>query len=726
MRYKKEKLLLLFPTSPVHVNNFSLLFDKLPAWKFLGICFAPMQNKIPGIIDHFKSNHINYIEIENINSLSEKLTDNISVVIFGAAFDLFATELFLCVKERHIPVLAIEEVAQLSLNNMEINNYDLPFDILFLANHKEYRLFKEINYNESMLKVSGLLSSDYGLENKETFNHEEFKNRFNIPHDKKVLVYTTSPLRSRLAIHNKDDLNFRLSVLKKINAANIDEKWTCIIKLHPNENIDKERARIKEVIPNAIVLGREVTVDSLFFIADAVINRGNSQTALDAALIGCPTIILACGIRTIFHDDGGAYVLDDIDELPFFIKEIERGNTPDPGELKKNNLYIPPHGVSELIAKEIEKIADKPLSLSPNAWQWLIKTFLFHGNNETALQICRKISNKTKLIEAIEQTLTIEFEEYESSICAWENCKKIDPTWYFPYYELSNRHLSQGNFENAVKEAEKAIEAHAPYHYLWHEIPMRILQSNSLRSKNNILEAWKQLYPLMLTGSADMAPDFLIEKASLYFASDLHQECLNMLHKVTGILKDYPLSPLVDSVLYHKAGLIYKDIGKNENALECFAKAILINPNDPWPHFELGNLLVRKADDDAAEKEFREAIRIDPSIPWPHLELGNLLARKADDDSAEKEFREAIRIDPSIPWTHLELGNLLARKADDDAAEIEFRESIRHKPSYILSHYNLFILLLKRGKIKECFTALIYMIPYLLQKMRKNLIEKLN
>ena len=99
-----------------------------------------------------------------------------------------------------------------------------------------------------------------------------------------------------------------------------------------------------------VLVGESPIIEEYLFIGSKC-HAGIDRESTSSIYSGCPTIILACGIRTIFHDDGGAYVLDDIDELPFFIKEIERGNTPDPEELKKWGIqaiqYVSQSGESE-------------------------------------------------------------------------------------------------------------------------------------------------------------------------------------------------------------------------------------------------------------------------------------------------------------------------------------------------------------------------------------------
>jgi tetratricopeptide (TPR) repeat protein len=510
-----------------------------------------------------------------------------------------------------------------------MNNYDLPFDKLFVANKKEYNLFKKIGYPEKMLCVSGLLANDYI-----TYEHSidiarKIKKTLGISEDKKVILYTTSPLRHRLAIHNKDDLQFRIEVLKKIKEGTPEDKYTCIIKLHPNEDIIKEKEIISSIIPSAIVLGKDANIFDLFNIADIVINRGNSQTALDAVLMGIPTIIISCGLKTVFHDDGGAYVIDDLSLLPSIIKRVIKGEKPEDIRVKKNNYFLPPQGVAHLIANEIESLSKKNLPLSPEGWEWTIKTFLFHGLLKRALQISQKCPCKTKLIVALEKALQYELrKEYAAAAEWWEKCREINTEWFFPYYQLAHIYLAKGEYNKSINEADNAIKYHPPYHYLWHEIPMVIVQSTCYRKLGKIGKAWDAMKKSINSGITDISPELSLEIASLYQESGQSSNAFQALRRSIEILKDYPLNPIFDSECYHKAGLIYKSLKKDIEAIECFDRSIQLNPEHSWSFFEKGLLHKDRGEVSAAIECFEKVKAVEPMNIWTHVYLGLLYLKE--------------------------------------------------------------------------------------------------
>jgi tetratricopeptide (TPR) repeat protein len=641
----QNKTLLFFPTSPVHIIHFTLIMEKLKDWNFVGVVFSFMKY-IPGIKENFARYGINNIEIEETGSLSSRLPDKISLVLIGAAFEPGALELFVWAKLRQIPVIAIEEVAQLSLNDLDMNNYDLPFDRLFLASNREYQLSRQIGYPDAMLKISGLLANDLIHLSSEKIDPEDIKDRIGIPSDKKVLVYTTSPIRHRLAVHNKDDSDFRKKVLYSIKYATANHMWSVVIKLHPNENVKKEKQYIHEIIPDAIVLGREINILDLFVITDALVNRGNSQTALDAALTGCPTIIISHGLHTVFHDFGGAFIAENTDGISAALSDIEKGEIPDTTRLRENLLYLPSEGVATYIAQEIVKLATQNTSLTSEQWEWVVKTFLFHGLLDRAKDICTHLSKRTKLLDVVEQALTYHSDSnFPLAVEAWEKCKSLDKVWYVPYYELAHIYTSLGTANLAIDNAQKAIEFHPPYHRLWHEIPMRIIVSSCYRMRNQINTAWKALDPLIKQGTADIMPELLIEEASLFLKDNNKYRCMTALEKAICLLEQYPI-PWLDGEFYQRAGIAYKDCSEFNKAFECFEKAIRLNPKNPWSYFEKGLLLKLGNKPDKALESFDKAILLDPDNPSFYFEKGLVKKLQHDFNGATTDFEKAIALNP--------------------------------------------------------------------------------
>ena len=77
-----------------------------------------------------------------------------------------------------------------------------------------------------------------------------------------------------------------------------------------------------------------------------------------------------------------------------------------------------------------------------------------------------------------------------------------------------------------------------------------------------------------------------------------------------------------------------------------FGQRVDANPDDANARLELAAAYRKQHENDRAIAELTEALRIDDSLVRAHLQLGFMLARAGDLDAAEKHFRRVLIIDP--------------------------------------------------------------------------------
>jgi len=556
-------LLLFYPTSPVHVRDVQQVIQNLLGWRCVAIVCQPLARVAPGIAVALSEQGIDLIEIDQESEFEKQLPSDTAILALGAVFEPFALDLFAWAKLRPIPVIAIEEVAQLALNQFDINNYDAPFDRLFVGSPDEHRRFVDLGYPSEILSVSGLLANDrFGAG--ETLCSDEMLIKLGISDGKKPIAYTTSPIRGRLSLHNKDDLHFREAVLTQIAIASRKTGRKAVIKLHPNEDIETAQERIRKFIPDAIVLGRQVNMDELFPVIGVLVNRGNSQTCMEAVLRGIPTVVPACGLKTLFYADGGAYIVDEISKLSDAIARAYIEGPIDVSRVKAKHFFLPPEGVAGFIAKEISKLLSDPQPATENTWNWLIKSMLFVGRHDRALALCRTLRPRSPWQELAHDALQSHSDGHiEDSIACWLRCAQFDPHWYFPQYELAHGFQATKEFDKAIEHAHKAIELHPPFHSLWHEIPMRVVIMASNRQMGDISRVASELKLMEDRGLVDIVPELLIEKAAqLSSNSERLTEAEHCLDNAINLLNNFPINKNTDNHLLERAVFQYLDVAK--------------------------------------------------------------------------------------------------------------------------------------------------------------------
>lgn len=548
-------ILLFYPTSPVHVRDIAVLTEKLPDWQCKAILYNPLARVAPGIDSACRQHGLDHIDLSGSADLDKELLVDANALLLGAAFEHFALELFVWAKKRSVPVIAIEEVAQLALNQLDICNYDAPFDRLFVASPEEYRLFLELGHPAHTLRVSGLIANDR-FENKNTNRNVEILNRLGITDDKLPIVYTTSPLKGRLSLHNKDNRAFRQSVLSAMAEASHNIGRMPVIKLHPNENLASEREFVHKIIPNAAVIGSEMGMDELLPVTGVLVNRGNSQTSLEAVLRGVPTVVAACGLKTLFHDDGGAYVVEKIADLANTIELALAQGSPDVSRVTAKHFFLPPDGVASVITGEISALTDRMWPPDENSWNWLIKSMLFLGQHDRALCLCDHLRSPSPWQQRVRTALKahVDGRSPDDVIRAWLACTANDPEWFFPYYELAHGYLDSDQYDKAIQHAQKAIALHPPFHSLWHELPMRVVIMASYRKMGGIPAATAELRSLELRDLVDVSPEVLIEAAvQCCMSEDRIGEAERCLESCLTLLQHYPVHESIDKQIMERA-----------------------------------------------------------------------------------------------------------------------------------------------------------------------------
>jgi tetratricopeptide (TPR) repeat protein len=290
----------------------------------------------------------------------------------------------------------------------------------------------------------------------------------------------------------------------------------------------------------------------------------------------------ACGLKTLFHEDGGAFVVDELSKLSEAIERACNQEPIDVSSVKTKHFFLPPEGVAGFIAKEISNLVSNPQPVTENTWNWLIKSMLFVGRHDRALALCKTLQPRTPWQALVHDALHAHSAaRVEDSIACWLKCAALDPHWYFPQYELAHGFQATRQFDKAIEHAHKAIDLHPPFHSLWHDIPMRVVIMASHRQMGDISRAASELKLMEHRGLVDFVPELLIEKAEqLSTANDRLDEasqCLDNAHKQ---LVNYPINEKTDFHLLERAAFQYLDVAKRYAATRERARSLVANPRD--------------------------------------------------------------------------------------------------------------------------------------------------
>ncbi len=98
--------------------------------------------------------------------------------------------------------------------------------------------------------------------------------------------------------------------------------------------------------------------------------------------------------------------------------------------------------------------------------------------------------------------------------------------------------------------------------------------------------------------------------------------------------------------LSNDVGLAYSELGRNDDALRLFKKAVEIDPAYANPYSNIATMYFYFGKRDEAIKFFKKAIEIDPNLPDPYNNLANIYQSMEKYDEAIELYKKAININP--------------------------------------------------------------------------------
>ena len=162
-----------------------------------------------------------------------------------------------------------------------------------------------------------------------------------------------------------------------------------------------------------------------------------------------------------------------------------------------------------------------------------------------------------------------------------------------------------------------------------------------------------------------------------------------------------PGMPLLD---YNTANTL-QEVGRLEEAVELYRRAVARDPLNIQAHRELNTLLYRLGDDENFLKSYDEVAAFYPDAGFASLDKGNYLYLKGKYDEAGEAFERAARLLPYNVMPHDGLGLILAEKGEFEAAIGEHEIAVAMEPENAHAWRNFSQTLLRAGDAKAARTA---------------------
>jgi len=144
---------------------------------------------------------------------------------------------------------------------------------------------------------------------------------------------------------------------------------------------------------------------------------------------------------------------------------------------------------------------------------------------------------------------------------------------------------------------------------------------------------------------------------------------------------------------------------KYKESIDCFKKALHIDPDNSEALYHLGDNYYNLGDYSGAEKAFKKAIAISPEFAKPYSGLGLVYYNQKLFDQAHTCFTKAVELDNTLVETHYNLGLIAYIRGDYQEAENAFKKTIHIKSDHDRAINNLGLLYRKKGFLQEALHA---------------------
>jgi tetratricopeptide (TPR) repeat protein/mono/diheme cytochrome c family protein len=134
------------------------------------------------------------------------------------------------------------------------------------------------------------------------------------------------------------------------------------------------------------------------------------------------------------------------------------------------------------------------------------------------------------------------------------------------------------------------------------------------------------------------------------------------------------------AALHDTVASLYLQLNRPKDAVRHFQASVLLAPENPAAHFNLGTALTVAGDYDRATAEYARALALRPAYAQAHNNLASILLARGQYDEALQHLSEAIRLDPSNAQAHYNAGIASLRQGKAPDAVTHLKQAVQLAP----------------------------------------------
>ncbi len=141
-----------------------------------------------------------------------------------------------------------------------------------------------------------------------------------------------------------------------------------------------------------------------------------------------------------------------------------------------------------------------------------------------------------------------------------------------------------------------------------------------------------------------------------------------------------------DPDVWTQLGLLYDDVGSQNEARHAYEKALEADPKFGRAHHNLGVLLKEEGDLKGAETHLATFVKLEEAAGRQngdaYYSLGILYLQELRDKEAKAAMQKALDIDPSVPYFNNAMGDIYLFEKRPDLSIVCYQKAIEKDPKY--------------------------------------------
>ncbi len=154
------------------------------------------------------------------------------------------------------------------------------------------------------------------------------------------------------------------------------------------------------------------------------------------------------------------------------------------------------------------------------------------------------------------------------------------------------------------------------------------------------------------------------------------------------LLKLLPHAP-DNAALLELLGATSSELGKHNEAVAHFERAVRLSPSSLGPRLNLGKALHRAGRAGNAVSVLRDALRLGSGMADAHLAYGAALVDAGHREEALESFAEAIRIEPASAKAHFNFALVLYRMGEHVASLAAWKQFLQLDPHSVAARFSM-------------------------------------